>query len=114
MAIRQAERRRFPRFNYHTPIRYEIVGEPEFDNAVSDDISVGGLSFISHKFIAPATELVLEVYIFSRLLRMMGKIVWASRLPHSDRNKFGIEFIQFDPLEKDHLASCLEVATGEH
>jgi len=107
METKQSERRRYQRFNLHAPLRYEVIGESEFDNTVSDDISAGGLSFVSHKFIAPATELVMEIFIFSRLLRAVGRVVWANRLPYADKNKFGIEFIQFDSLESDYLSNCL-------
>ena len=109
MTIKQAERRRFPRINLHTPIRYEIVGEPDFDNAVSDDVSVGGLSFIGHKFIAPTTDIVLEISVLSRVLKVMGKIVWTYRLPHSDRIKFGVEFLEFDPFERNYLSNYLKM-----
>lgn len=109
MAFRQEERRHFPRVNFRTPIRFEIVGESEFDNAVSIDLSVGGLSFVSNDFISPSTELILEINILSRVLKSSGRVVWSYHLPHSDRNRFGVEFLKFDTFEKQYLANYLKL-----
>lgn len=109
MAIRQEERRRFTRVNLRTPIRFEIVGESEFDNAVSVDLSVGGLSFVSNKFISPETSLALEINVLSRVLKTVGKVVWTYHLPHSDWNRFGVEFVKFDPFERQYLSNYLKL-----
>jgi len=109
MVNKSAERRLFPRVNLHTPIRYQIKGESDFDNAVTDDVSVGGLSFISDKFIIPATDLILEINCLSRILKAVGKIVWSYHLPHSDRSRQGVEFIEFDVFELEYLAEYLNM-----
>ena len=112
MNNRKLERRRFPRINLHAPLRYQILGEAGYDNAISDDIGMGGLSFISDKFTAPATCLILEVNILSRILKAVGRIIWSSHLPHSDRSRFGIEFIEVDPSEKDYLFEYINMFLG--
>jgi c-di-GMP-binding flagellar brake protein YcgR len=109
MAFRQEERRRFPRVNFRAPIRFEVVGEPDFDNAVSIDLSDGGLSFANNKFLAPSTDLILEISVLSRVLKAIGKVVWSYHLPHSDNHRFGIEFIKFDPFEKQYLSNYLKL-----
>ena len=109
MGISREERRRFPRVNLHAPIRYQIKGEPEFDNSVSDDVSVGGLSFLSETYIPPATDLILELNISSRVLNLVGTTVWSAHLPHSDRSRVGVEFKEFDPFEQDYLRDYLQL-----
>ena len=105
MVIRQEERRCFPRINLHAPVRFQIKGEPGFDNTISDDVSLGGLSFISDTYISPATDLILEINVLSRIIKALGKIVWSCHLPHSDRSLFGIEFTEFEASDRDYL-SC--------
>lgn len=107
------EKRLTPRIKLSTPLRYQIRGEPEFNTTVSDDISVGGLSFYESKFIAPKTPLNLEINVLSRILRPMGRVAWSSPLPHSDRYRLGIEFLEFNLKEKDYLSDYIDMQTGQ-
>lgn len=111
MEIAQNEKRRFPRIHLRTPIRYQIRGQPEFDNTVSENISTGGIGFTTSKFIPPATALMLEINLLSRFLRPIGEIAWVSPLPHSDRNRVGIEFIELDATEKNFLNDYINMQT---
>jgi len=97
------EKRRFPRIKLKTPIRYQIRGESEFDYVLSDNIGVGGMSFVTNKFIASATPLMLEINVLSRILRPIGKIAWSTYLAHLHKNQLGIEFVELDPNEKNYL-----------
>lgn len=113
MELKAEEKRRFPRINLQSAIRYQIRGTPQFDNAISDDISVGGLGFSHDKFIAPATPLMLEINVLSRILRPIGRIAWASPMAHSYRNRMGIEFIEVDPQEKNYLSDFIKMQMGQ-
>jgi hypothetical protein len=112
MVLRPEEKRQFPRINLRTPIRYQIRGNSLFDHAVSDNISLGGLSYIGNTFIAPSTALMLEINILSKILRPVGKIIWSQPLPHSDRNRLGIEFLELDLNEKSYLADFISMHTN--
>lgn len=105
------EKRQSPRVNLRTAIRCQVRGEPHFDNAISDDISVGGMSFVGNNFIAPATPVMLEVNVLSKVLRPIGRIAWTQPLPHSDRNRLGIQFLELDPIEKNYLADFINMHT---
>lgn len=113
MEIKVQEKRQFPRINLHAPIRYQIRGDSQFDSSFSENISRGGLGCICNKFIAPATAVMLEINILSRILRPIGKIIWSSPLPHSDRNRLGIEFLEFDHNEKNYLTNYIDMQMGK-
>lgn len=113
MAIKPEEKRRFPRIGLHTPIRFQIRGLSQSDNAISDDISIGGLSFIGNTFIAPSTPVLLEINLLSRILHPVGKIAWSCSLPHSDRNRLGIEFVELSPGEKSYLSDYIDMQMGK-
>jgi len=109
MGIKQEERRRSPRVSLHVPMRYQIGGRSEFDNTASDNISIGGMSFVTENFIAPATSLILEINILSRILLAVGKVVWSNALPHSDRKKTGIKFTELDFEASNFLADYINM-----
>lgn len=112
MVIKVEEKRNFPRVNLRTNIRYQARGEPEFSNTLTENISVGGVGLIGEEFIAPSTPLMLEINVLSRILRPMGRIAWALPLPHSDRNRLGIEFLELNPIEKNYLTDFIDMKLG--
>ncbi len=103
------EKRRFPRIEFHAPLRYQIRGIPEFNNTVGEDISCQGVAFTSAKFIAPGTSLMLEISLLSRCLKPIGKIAWSHPLPHCDRYKAGVEFLELNRDEKNFLTDYVEM-----
>lgn len=107
------EKRQFPRIILKTPLRYQVRGRPEFNNCLSEDISVGGIGFAGDRFIAPLTNLMLEVNILSRILTPVGRVVWANSLPHSGRFRLGVEFLELNPLDKQYLADYLDMQLGK-
>ncbi|MCM8780723.1 MAG: PilZ domain-containing protein [Candidatus Omnitrophica bacterium] len=105
------EKRRNPRLRVHLPLRYQIRGTPEYSNSLCEDISLGGLSFINDKFIAPSTPLKLEINVLSRILSPQARIAWAAPLAHSDRYRMGVEFLEISPQEKNYLSDYLDIHT---
>ena len=94
----------FPRVELRTPISYQIRGEPHINNTICDNISMGGLGFIAERFIPPATPLMLEINVLSRRLRAVGKVAWTQPLPHSYRNRIGLEFLELELSDKEYLS----------
>lgn len=97
------EKRRFPRIALKSPLHYQVRGTTDFDSAICDNISEGGAGFISNRYIAPATLVMLEINVLSRILKPIGRIVSSISLPHSDRNRLGIEFLEMENNEKHYL-----------
>lgn len=109
MAISFSEKRNSPRIKLHRPLRYQIRGRREFYNTISDDISTGGIGFVNNKFIAPLTPVMLEINILSRILRPVGIVAWSYPLPHSNRYRLGMEFLELDPGEKNYLKDFIDM-----
>lgn len=111
MADRPAkdEKRQFPRIRLRTPLRYQIRGTPESNNALSENVSVSGMGFINDSFIAPSSNVTLEINILSRIISPIGRIAWSSPLPHSDKYRLGIEFLEFNPVEKRYLGDFIHI-----
>jgi len=112
MGFLTEEKRVSPRITLRAPLRYQIRGTSEFSDTVMDNISVGGMGFTNNKFIVPQTLVMLELNILSRMLRPIGKISWTSSVPHSERYRLGIEFLELDHTDKNYLSDFVDMQTG--
>lgn len=107
MAIIPSEKRSFPRIQLRAPVHLRIRGLSEFNNTVSNNISLNGVGIINDTFIAAQTSVMLEINLLSHILRPIGRVAWASPLSHSDRYQLGIEFLELDPQEKNYLKNFI-------
>ena len=107
------EKRRFPRMPLRIPLHYQVRGTSKFNNTIINDISSSGLGFTNSEFIAPNTTLALELNILSRVLRPVGRVAWSSPLPHSDRCRLGLEFLELDPKEKNYLSGYIDMKAAK-
>ena len=105
-------KRRFQRIALHLPIQYKKRGETQSFNAVCDNISSGGMGFVSPAFIPADSLVMLEIKILSRALRPIGRVTRISSIPHTQKSYLGIEFLELDPKEKDYLKEYMEMQTG--
>jgi hypothetical protein len=99
----QQQKRRFPRVGLRVPVKYQVRGVSAVDSTICDNISESGLRIISQRYIPPATPVMLEIDLKSRVLHPVGRIAWAAPLSHSDRNQIGIEFLELGLEEKKYL-----------
>jgi len=113
MASVAKEKRSFPRLSLKTQLRYRIRGLTLFNNAISDNLSLGGMSFINDGFIPPQTAVSLEIKVLSRVLNPIGKITWSQPLAHSDRYRIGVQFQELHPLERNFLSEYLDMQIKE-
>jgi c-di-GMP-binding flagellar brake protein YcgR len=109
MGFQSEEKRRFTRIKFKSPVRYQVRGRPEFENAVSDNISAGGIGFINNRFLAPSTLVMLEINVLSRIVRPIGRIASSLSLSHSARNRLGIEFLEINNSEKHYLQDFIDM-----
>ena len=109
---KQKENRCFPRLIFHSGMRYQLRGKPNFSNAVSSDISCGGLKFTADSFIPTSVPVMLEINVLNRVLSPVGKVAWSMPLGHSNRNQIGIKFVEFDSLEQNYLRDFIDMQKG--
>jgi len=109
LMVKQKENRCFMRLNFHSKIRYQYRGKPDFDSGIGKDISCGGLRFINERFIPTSALVMLEINVLNRILRPVGKVAWSQPLPHSNRNQTGIEFVEFNRVEQNYLKDFIDI-----
>ena len=108
MAGSIVEKRRFPRIKLQRPLHYQIRGVSVSNNAIGENISLGGIGLLTNnRFIAPETLVTLKVNILSRILNPTVKVIWSHLVPQFERYRLGVEFIEFDAQEKSYLADYI-------
>jgi hypothetical protein len=113
MAVRNEEKRFSPRINCRVPLRVQLRGSLDFSHTLSHDISEGGLSFTCDRSIPRLAPVMLEINILSHVLKPVAQAVWTSDLPHSNNNRLGLKFIEFDPFEKEYLQDYIKMLTAK-
>lgn len=101
------DKRRYPRFQCKTPLRYKIRGESRFKDVETFDLGLGGVSFHDSSFLPMNTPLRMEINLPYKTLRSEGKIVWTSAIPHSDSYHLGVEFSGVKENDLDSLYKFL-------
>ncbi|MBM3255281.1 MAG: PilZ domain-containing protein [Candidatus Omnitrophica bacterium] len=102
------EKRLYPRLKLGLPLRYQARGTQEFRNALSDNLSIGGISFTALSYIAPSTNLMLEINLLSRALNPVARVAWAVPIAHSDKYKLGLEFVEFNPRDREYVGDFID------
>jgi c-di-GMP-binding flagellar brake protein YcgR len=107
MPVNWTEKRRSPRINVKIPLRYQIRGRPEFNSAISGDISAGGMGFLNDGFIAPNSYLNVEINFLPEVIGATAKVIRSDAMPRSDKYRLGIEFLSMDYQEKQFLTDYI-------
>jgi len=113
MQMESKESRHFPRINLTTPLRCQIRGLPDFSNTLTENISLNGIGFIDNDFIAPLTQVMLEIQIMARVLKPICKIIRSNPFPHSNKYHFGAEFLELESNEKKFLSEFITMKLNQ-
>ncbi|MFH0738699.1 MAG: PilZ domain-containing protein [Candidatus Omnitrophota bacterium] len=108
MLLSHQEKRVYPRLKLGVPFRYQARGTQEFRNALSDNLSIGGISFTASSYIPPSTNLMLEINLLKRALNPVARVAWATPIAHSDRYRLGLEFVEFNPKDREYIGDFID------
>lgn len=95
------ERRRFVRVSADLPVKLKQIPQNnpvQIQNAISCDISEGGVQVWSFYFYPVQSRQMLEILLSpdTEPVRSVGTVVWIRQLPYQDRYKLGIEFSEMN------------------
>lgn len=104
------EKRRYYRVHLHIPIHYHFrrVNE-DFGIVRTKDISIGGLSFLYDEFVAPNTNITLDIFILAQSMRVSAVVAWSGSLPHSYRCRLGVKFTKIDSRQRCVIADYINM-----
>ncbi|MFH0771873.1 MAG: PilZ domain-containing protein [Candidatus Omnitrophota bacterium] len=92
-----SERREHPRVGVAMPVSYRGIRQSGDSamNAITRDISRGGIRLLVDEFISVFTRLVVDISIPSTVkpVRVVSKVAWVRKRPHGDQYEVGMQFI---------------------
>jgi len=107
------EKRQFRRISAKFPIRYRIRRGGFFASALTENLSLSGARLNADRFFPQGLNLNLELNILSKIINPVGRVVWSQPLPHSNRYKMGIQFIEINPQDKNYLTDYVNMRIPE-
>jgi len=111
MVFLRQEKRNFDRINLRAPLAAQVRGSAASNNTLTENISLGGVGIVNNEFLNPGAVLSLKINILSRVLSATGKVSWFTNLPHSNRFRTGIEFVELDSRDKAYLSDYINMQT---
>jgi|WetSurMetagenome_2_1015567.scaffolds.fasta_scaffold270253_3 hypothetical protein len=108
------ESRLFPRIKFTGSLRCQIRGSGEVTSTVSEDLSLCGVKFIHPKFIPSQTPVMLEINLFSQVVRPIAQIIWSTPFSRQDKFHLGAKFLEWDPKEKKNLAEFINLRLKQY
>jgi len=106
------ERRQQPRVNTAMSVQYRGIRQASDSvvNAISKDISTGGVSLMVNEFISVFTRLVLEIAMpsMSKPVRVVSKIAWIRKRPYGEQYEVGAQFMDMSEEDKRGVFDFVE------
>jgi len=102
-SIPDEDKRKFPRVELVTKVRYSVMGENIKIDTKSKDISLGGICILSDK---PAEKnIVVDIKFIlpnKMIIEAIGRVAWCKQIYYSGEFEIGIEFMKIfgNHLEK--------------
>jgi hypothetical protein len=103
MLIQRQEKRTTTRFRNSLPIQYRYL--TKVNNALTHDLSEGGLSFTTNDFIPVNTQLSVSILPKDEPLRAGCTVVWVQKMAYGDRYNVGMKFTDINAYNKARIAS---------
>jgi len=107
----QEERRKFFRGKTYIPVNYQLKSRVTSGATLSRDISEDGIQLLSEEFFPQNTEFVLKINLpnITKMVSAVGRVVWALRLPHSERYQLGLKFIEMNDMHRKDVSDYLKM-----
>ncbi len=94
------DQRRFSRIEFRESVEYEVRDARHFGGCLSCDLSLGGMRINFEEFLPLHTLVNVRFRDQSgRWVDLVGKVMWISKLPHTDRYQMGLKFVEEDNLK---------------
>jgi len=103
-----SERRRHTRIKTRLPLEYRnLRGDAKTQKGVLiNDISEGGVKFISSEFLSLANRLIITINVptTARQIKAIAKIAWIKKMSPGDKYEIGNQFLEISREDKEEVA----------
>jgi len=106
----RVEKRKAARAKFSDAINYQFRDTNDFGGCLAYDISEGGIKITFNDFVATNTEMILQMKLrhIPKIIDVSGRVVWAQRIPFSDRYHVGLQFTASDPISQGEIRSYVK------
>ena len=103
----RVEKRKTIRAKFSDAINYQFKDTNDFGGCLAYDISEGGIKIAFNDFVPVNTEMILQMKLrnIPKVIDVTGRVVWAQRIPFSDRYQVGLQFTKTDPISQGEIRS---------
>lgn len=108
MLDQSSQKRRFYRLDERLTVHYRVRGEQSAHATVTENVSIGGAGLKGESYVPMHSALDVDLNLGARVVHAVGIVTWVASMPHSDRTRFGVEFIESDPLDSEYLADFIK------
>ena len=93
------DKRQSQRISFSQPIELETVGQENVEGCLGCDLSDSGARINLSDFVPIGKEYVVRTRLENgQVIECMAKVVWVSKMPHSERYQAGLHFLQPEQL----------------
>jgi c-di-GMP-binding flagellar brake protein YcgR len=103
------EKRHFSRITMRVPVSYRVRGKTQQLATLSRNVSAGGMGLVTDQFLAPDTLLNLEFSVLRKFFSLYARTKWIASLPSSDNYQFGLEFLEVQPKDREHISDYVKM-----
>ena len=106
------ERRRQPRVAAAMSVQYRGIRQASDSivNAISRDVSAGGVRLLVNEFVSVFTRLVLEIAVPSmpKPVRVVSKVAWIRKRPYGEQYEVGAHFLEMSEDDRKGICGFME------
>lgn len=104
------DRRRWPRLNAYSPVKFRCINEDKFQCCITCDISEGGAGVLLDHPVPRGTCLYFQIKLHNcpRPAYGIARVVWTDRDNYSDKYRTGLEFLEISSTSRTDIASFVQ------
>ena len=111
------EKRRYKRVDSNFPVQYRnlrAVSEVP-TGSISGNLSEGGVSFKTSKFVSLACRLVVEISLpsLAKPVKAISKVAWIRKISASDEYELGNQFLEITKEDKAHILNFVNQSVSQ-
>lgn len=106
-AIRSVDSRQYMRVPFKRAVRFHVADSDCCFDHVAQDLSQGGLRFISSEFFPVKSQVVVRIQLedCSKVMDVEGRVVWVRYNPLAEVYQMGLEFMDGEAFERGAIGS---------
>jgi c-di-GMP-binding flagellar brake protein YcgR len=98
-----------PRIKKFFPLTYTGLKEKEISGqALSKNVSTGGIKILSHSYLAPLAQLTLTLPVPKNPCAFEAKVIWCRKLQDSPSYDVGLKFLEIPENKKRDLKDLVQ------